>query len=672
MISIDIDPARRFPLLPCAPPELPEDPLPQAEKYKGDFSNGLREGRGSLTYPNGDSYEGEFANDFLHGQGTFRYRNGSCYVGQFSLGCRHGYGVFTNVEGDVYRGNWDNDRMRGTAGITINGEYSYEGNILNGKRHGNGRCTFPDGDMYDGEFYCDEITGNGTYYFADGSKCMGHFKKGKMDGKGTFTDMNGDYYIGLWQEGQKHGKGSYYFSGEDPFKRNCFVGTWEEGSPKGPGVLSFVNGDVLEGIFDKGQLQEGSRMVLAGKSLQQVEEIRKHLKTEIKEAARDSFFLLGMVYMTLPLIIVPGLLIEPAGKKKRFFLNLNEVSKIYEKNLATMQPENAFRSAYQQIFNQPPEFNVSNKHSVQEEVKVESRLLPTAAPLPKISVKRSPAKPEVFDVISYGAHLLRKWITEPDGLCALHALFGDKVNGVYRTETKRHEFAQELQIELAKGPNSIIWNDMRAFFEGLCTSANNDRGYDLQLKDNLRILLNSRILPELNRIHNIESQRIQELHRVRWAILQPVEEFIRNDARLSQSFARFYRDGNAQITLEESLKRQFGDILRWFENNRGQGPLQQAYQRLLETVQQEQTINRERYDFMDGIFPELFARYISRFKQEDYYLSSHELKMFGTFKGVEFTLLTANDLQLPRESQVLDRNHRVIFHEGLHYMRCEF
>ena len=49
----------------------------------GIFGDYVKEGLGSMTYPNGDKYVGEWKNSKMNGQGTFTYSNGWKFVGEW-------------------------------------------------------------------------------------------------------------------------------------------------------------------------------------------------------------------------------------------------------------------------------------------------------------------------------------------------------------------------------------------------------------------------------------------------------------------------------------------------------------------------------------------------------------------------------------------------------------
>lgn len=45
----------------------------------GDWSENVREGHGTYTYPNNDTYAGEWKNHLRHGKGTYTYAATSTY-----------------------------------------------------------------------------------------------------------------------------------------------------------------------------------------------------------------------------------------------------------------------------------------------------------------------------------------------------------------------------------------------------------------------------------------------------------------------------------------------------------------------------------------------------------------------------------------------------------------
>ena len=87
-------------------------------KYTGSFEGGVRQGRGTLRYPNGGYYEGEWAQDKYHGKGRY-VCSGGVYVGTFEAGELSGRGVFRWPNGDVYEGQWEANAAHGVGTKTF-------------------------------------------------------------------------------------------------------------------------------------------------------------------------------------------------------------------------------------------------------------------------------------------------------------------------------------------------------------------------------------------------------------------------------------------------------------------------------------------------------------------------------------------------------------------------
>ena len=54
-----------------------------ANKYEGEFQNGLRHGRGVFQYATGTRYDGEWKDNVKHGKGTYTFEDGSVFKGTF-------------------------------------------------------------------------------------------------------------------------------------------------------------------------------------------------------------------------------------------------------------------------------------------------------------------------------------------------------------------------------------------------------------------------------------------------------------------------------------------------------------------------------------------------------------------------------------------------------------
>lgn len=186
----------------------------------------------SVKMPAGD-YTGEI-NEMgeRHGQGVLvSARSGSRYVGQFWNGFRDGKGTLTMSDGSTYEGWWKMDKCNGYGMRKFPGGGFYTGGYKNGERHGPGKQVFTNKDVYDGTFVKGCMTGKGRYIFVDGPKydrtfgdhgfpkytpdreCYydGDFENGALHGYGRFVFGNGDSYEGYFNKGRKHGYGQYVY-----------------------------------------------------------------------------------------------------------------------------------------------------------------------------------------------------------------------------------------------------------------------------------------------------------------------------------------------------------------------------------------------------------------------------------------------------------------------------
>lgn len=91
-------------------------------------------------------------------QGPYQYKDG-IYYGNFSKGMRHGKGIFLFNDGTYYDGYWMNDGMY-SMGRIITKNYFYEGEVREGKANGRGRMVEADRE-YDGQWVNDLKQGQG-------------------------------------------------------------------------------------------------------------------------------------------------------------------------------------------------------------------------------------------------------------------------------------------------------------------------------------------------------------------------------------------------------------------------------------------------------------------------------------------------------------------------------
>jgi hypothetical protein len=81
--------------------------------YEGDFVNGKFHGKGKIIDPNGGGYEGDFADGYMNGKGKYIYSDGRIYIGDLVKQNFHGKGKMTHPDGRIEEGRWENDEFKG-------------------------------------------------------------------------------------------------------------------------------------------------------------------------------------------------------------------------------------------------------------------------------------------------------------------------------------------------------------------------------------------------------------------------------------------------------------------------------------------------------------------------------------------------------------------------------
>merc|ERR1719335_2099952 len=75
--------------------------------YEGQWEGGLKEGKGTVSWPSGCKYTGDFVSDLKHGQGLFEWKDGSQWEGTFSQDLQHGMGMHRDRSGDAGGGEYN-------------------------------------------------------------------------------------------------------------------------------------------------------------------------------------------------------------------------------------------------------------------------------------------------------------------------------------------------------------------------------------------------------------------------------------------------------------------------------------------------------------------------------------------------------------------------------------
>ena len=82
-------------------------------KYDGEFKNGKKDGKGTMTYKNEYEYEGDWKDDLREGKGIYiNKKTKDKYEGDFKSNKAEGKGIATYNDGSKYEGdykNWSKD-----------------------------------------------------------------------------------------------------------------------------------------------------------------------------------------------------------------------------------------------------------------------------------------------------------------------------------------------------------------------------------------------------------------------------------------------------------------------------------------------------------------------------------------------------------------------------------
>ena len=204
---------------------------------KGNYVNGKLEKFGTIEALNGQySYAGGFLGGVYEGLGEQGIR-GSVYLGGFERGKRNGVGIFREEDGSRYIGNWVEGVKHGFGLQKETSGELYQGGFRNGQKIGLARIYFrklvsrgrarPSGLR---------THPSGAQNLPNAKKSIeieiytGKVKNGKMSGFGKLEHPDGSYYIGEWKSGLKHGLGY-----EHTPQGRSYYGDWKSGKKEGYG-----------------------------------------------------------------------------------------------------------------------------------------------------------------------------------------------------------------------------------------------------------------------------------------------------------------------------------------------------------------------------------------------------------------------------------------------------
>lgn len=148
----------------------------EGDIYTGKFVGGMpndTNGKLEIFVSEGeyDVFEGKVVNGAIGASGKYTWASGNVYDGEWSGGVRSGKGTMTYVVDCLYYdGEWADDKKSGDGKLYKYNDESEEYDIL----------------CYDGEWASDQQTGSGTKYFDNGDYYVGELVNGLRHGKGTY------------------------------------------------------------------------------------------------------------------------------------------------------------------------------------------------------------------------------------------------------------------------------------------------------------------------------------------------------------------------------------------------------------------------------------------------------------------------------------------------------
>jgi hypothetical protein len=169
------------------------------DQYDGDFVADEPAGRGIWEFVGGDRYEGEIAKGKFHGKGVLVTKAGDRFTGTFVEGLQQGKGVWAFANGDKYEGDMKQGKINGQGVYTSKNGDRRESSFVDGVAEGAGVYHFNNGDRYEGEFKAGALTGRGKYFYSNGLRTEGHYVNGVLVGEGMFVFNDGSWFEGVWE-----------------------------------------------------------------------------------------------------------------------------------------------------------------------------------------------------------------------------------------------------------------------------------------------------------------------------------------------------------------------------------------------------------------------------------------------------------------------------------------
>ena len=185
---------------------------PNGDVFDGFFLNGVRDGKGTMTYAEqGTKYEGEWKNNLKEGIGKMTFGTEGEYTGHFVAGQRNGEGVYKYLKTkDLYSGSWKNGLKHGKGTfIFFDTKMKIVGNWFNGQIM-EGKWIFSNGTYFEGKFENNYPKGEGVWHFINGNVVKGEFTHEIKEIEAKAKDKKNKETIIDWKSDMEEEKEEYY------------------------------------------------------------------------------------------------------------------------------------------------------------------------------------------------------------------------------------------------------------------------------------------------------------------------------------------------------------------------------------------------------------------------------------------------------------------------------
>jgi len=157
-------------------------------RYEGQFTNGTKQGEGTMAWNDGRIYSGGWWNDQMQGEGVMKWTAITNRASKSKIRQEKRTGLHHNKDSRTKRVKW------------------YKGEWMMSRRNGFGQMKYAADDqhgrvIYLGSWAADKKEGNGFMEWQSGAKYLGQWHLGKRHGCGVFMFPNGDQLVGQWDAG---------------------------------------------------------------------------------------------------------------------------------------------------------------------------------------------------------------------------------------------------------------------------------------------------------------------------------------------------------------------------------------------------------------------------------------------------------------------------------------